>query len=427
MENGIRPRDDNLRLPAALSTTITASKDGTYLISFTATDASGNSASSTMTLIRDTVLPVVSAGANQTKNAQFTQTATATDLNSMTYSWSMVSGPGTITFGSPTALTTTISASADGTYTISFTATDAAGNAASKTMTLTWDTTPPVVSAGADKSAKAIYRQAATATDNLTAMTYLWSVVSGPGTITFGSPTAISTTILPSADGIYVIGFTATDAAGNAASSTMTLTWDTTAPVVSAGINRTASSPITQTATATDLTAMTYSWAKVTVPTGGIVTFGSATALQTTISVNKAGTYVIKFTATDALGNVGSATMTLVWSSTPFYAITAAAVSNGTITPALIDVASGANQTFAIAPASGYAIGSVTVDGTTPEGAIASYTFSNVLMAHTIAATFIPTITASAGANGSISPSGTTKWPAVVARPIPSPRSPDIT
>ena len=53
-------------------------------------------------------------------------------------------------------------------------------------------------------------------------------------------------------------------------------------------------------------------------------------------------------------------------------------------------------------------ISSVTVDGVS-QGAISSYTFSNVTAAHTINATFSAisyTITASAGAGGSISPSG---------------------
>ena len=68
----------------------------------------------------------------------------------------------------------------------------------------------------------------------------------------------------------------------------------------------------------------------------------------------------------------------------------------------------GANQTFTIAPTSGFQIDDVLVDGSS-EGAVASYTFTNVMANHTISATFSAiqhTITASAGANGSISPSG---------------------
>ena len=70
---------------------------------------------------------------------------------------------------------------------------------------------------------------------------------------------------------------------------------------------------------------------------------------------------------------------------------------------------SGASQTFTITPATGYQVSSVLVDGASV-GAVTSYTFSNVTANHTISATFAAattyTITATAGANGSISPSG---------------------
>jgi hypothetical protein len=73
-------------------------------------------------------------------------------------------------------------------------------------------------------------------------------------------------------------------------------------------------------------------------------------------------------------------------------------------------VKSGASQTFAITPVTGY-VATVLVDGTSV-GAVASYTFSNVTAGHTISATFAaqtPTtynISATAGSNGSVSPSG---------------------
>jgi len=94
------------------------------------------------------------------------------------------------------------------------------------------------------------------------------------------------------------------------------------------------------------------------------------------------------------------------------YVITASAGTNGTISPTgAVTVAQAANQTFTITPATGYAVNVVTVDGASA-GAVTSYTFSNVQAAHTISATFKAlvvnyAITASAGANGSISPSGT--------------------
>jgi hypothetical protein len=69
----------------------------------------------------------------------------------------------------------------------------------------------------------------------------------------------------------------------------------------------------------------------------------------------------------------------------------------------------GSSQTFTIAPNSGYRIADVKVDGVS-QGAISSYTFSGVDKDHTISATFAIstyTITATAGAHGSITPSGT--------------------
>src|SRR5208283_1085814 len=54
---------------------------------------------------------------------------------------------------------------------------------------------------------------AATATDNQLntppAMTTLWSQVSGPGTVAFGNPNALSTTATFSANGVYVLAFQA--------------------------------------------------------------------------------------------------------------------------------------------------------------------------------------------------------------------------
>ena len=93
------------------------------------------------------------------------------------------------------------------------------------------------------------------------------------------------------------------------------------------------------------------------------------------------------------------------------YTITATAGANGTITPSgATTVNSGASQTYSITPDTGYHVADVFVDGSSV-GTVTSYTFSNVTANHTISATFAInsyTITASAGANGTITPSGAT-------------------
>lgn len=92
------------------------------------------------------------------------------------------------------------------------------------------------------------------------------------------------------------------------------------------------------------------------------------------------------------------------------YTITASAGANGAISPSgSVSVSDGANESFSITPNSGYVISDVVVDGSS-QGAISSYTFSSIHANHSIAASFVAAsqaITATAGANGSISPAGT--------------------
>ena len=91
--------------------------------------------------------------------------------------------------------------------------------------------------------------------------------------------------------------------------------------------------------------------------------------------------------------------------------ITASAGSGGSISPSgTVAVSHGGSQNFTITPASGYQIADVRVDGVSV-GTASTYTFNNVFSDYTISAFFAPvfvtyTITASAGSNGGISPSG---------------------
>ncbi len=112
-------------------------------------------------------------------------------------------------------------------------------------------------------------------------------------------------------------------------------------------------------------------------------------------------------------GNVSSnRTIAVTFTSGTSYTLSASAGSGGSISPSgSMTVNAGGSQAFTITASSGYQIADVKVDNVA-QGAISSYTFSNVTGNHTIAASFTPgpatyTITASAGSGGSISPSGT--------------------
>jgi len=94
------------------------------------------------------------------------------------------------------------------------------------------------------------------------------------------------------------------------------------------------------------------------------------------------------------------------------FTITATAGANGAISPSTYSgFQAGANQTYSITPNAGYRVADVLVDGNS-FGALTSYPFTNIQGNHTISATFVAnpsyTITATAGAGGSISPVGAT-------------------
>lgn len=107
-----------------------------------------------------------------------------------------------------------------------------------------------------------------------------------------------------------------------------------------------------------------------------------------------------------------SSSITWNWQGTPIqYTISSSASPNGAISPSgSVSVNYGGSQSFNIEANTSYHIVDVVVDGVS-QGAVPSYTFSNVVATHTIAASFaINTypITITQGANGMIAPGTTT-------------------
>jgi hypothetical protein len=359
------------------SATATAS-DGTLTVSqsFTWTVSSSGTPSNTA--------PVVSAGTDKTVTlpASVTLTGTATDDGkpsppaTMTRSWTKVSGPGTVTFGSSTALSTTASFSTAGVYVLRLSVSDSALTS-SDDVTVTASTT----GGGGGSGSGLLGQYFVTKTFDSMAFSRTDATVNfdwGTGTPGGGVPvdnfsvrwtgeiagpvTGAYTFTTLSDDGVRVwvnnqlvidnwvphALTTNTSSAitlqagvrypikidyyeqGNAA--TMRFQWSypgqsiqtvpvavlfptggapppptgNVAPVVNAGANKTVTLPasVTLTGTATDdgkpnpPAAMTRSWTKVSGP--GTVTFGSPTSLSTTASFSTAGTYVLRLSVSDS-------------------------------------------------------------------------------------------------------------------------------
>ncbi len=210
---------------------------------------------------------------------------------------------------------------------------------------------------------------------------------------------ATKTWTLSAGDGTKAVSVMFMDAAGNWSSAYVaSIVLDTTPPEV------TITSPAAGTTNnKTPLLSYTVSDGRVIVMVDGAVV---QKVSGDTFDPLLYGPHTVRVEATDTAGNTGFAEVSF---TVPTYTITAAADANGSISPSgTITVLSGDTQAFDIVPLDGYHISDVMVDGASV-GTAPTYTFPAVVANHTITASFSNTyaITASAGANGTISPSGT--------------------
>jgi hypothetical protein len=113
-------------------------------------------------------------------------------------------------------------------------------------------------------------------------------------------------------------------------------------------------------------------------------------SITTTVTVSGAGAHTIEYWGKDVADNEETPhkTASFTIGAVVNYTITASAGAGGVIAPSGAQVvAAGSGLAFTITPNSGYHVASVLVDGASV-GAVTSYTFTNVVAGHTIAATF---------------------------------------
>jgi RHS repeat-associated protein len=236
---------------------VTSSEAGDHAVTVRTQDPLGafDTQSFTLTILNQNQPPVVNAGNDQAVavNGTATLNGTVTDDGlprnaSVTSTWSMVSGPGLVTFANAFSPSTTATFSEAGAYVLRLTASDTALNASDETVvTVTPPNRAPVVNAGADLAVTipGTARLTGTATDDGlplgSALTVSWTQVSGPGTITFANLAAAVTTATFSAAGIYVLRLSAGDTALTSTDE-LTVTVNPAAPnqspVVEAGANQ---------------------------------------------------------------------------------------------------------------------------------------------------------------------------------------------
>ena len=295
----------------------TPTKVGSYPITLTTTDSSGNETKTSFIIeVVDTTSPVVTSITNQSKevNTPIDKIAIEATDNSGQSVINKVSGlPTGVTFDSET---NTISGTPTkvGSYPIVVTTTDASGNKTETKFTIeVVDKTAPTVTAIENQSKEVntpIDKIAIEATDNSGQV--VTNKVSGlPDGVSFNSDTnTISGT--PTKVGNYPITVTTTDASGNKTETKFTIeVVDKTAPTVTAIKDQIqeVNTPIDSiTVEATDNSGQAVTNKVSGLPDG--VSFDSET---NTISgtPTKVGSYPITVTTTDAEGNVTTTNFTI--------------------------------------------------------------------------------------------------------------------
>jgi RHS repeat-associated protein len=320
--------------PAALSTTVTVSIDGTYVFRVIVSDGE----LSTDALLAFNVdgrnrPPVVDAGADQSITvSQTTLSSSYADDGqpsggSPTTLWVQVEGPATAAIAEPDQATTLVHFTAVGTYVFMAIVNDGELEGVDETIVVvSQPNDPPAVSAGPDQAlaASEASLNGSVSDDGRplgSTLSVQWNQVSGPAAAQINTPTVLTTRVSLPAEGDYVFRLTASDGASSAADDVAITRLAGTAtnlpPAVNAGPDR---------VVATLTSQLTGSFNDDGVPVGGqalflwsqtsgpsIASIAAPGQLATQVQFPTSGTFGFRLQATDGeLTALDDVTITVV-------------------------------------------------------------------------------------------------------------------
>jgi dienelactone hydrolase len=279
--------------------------------------------------------PVVNAGADKTitlpsSTSSFTASASDSDGQIKSYSWTQVSGPSATLSNTTTKTLSVTKAVTNGTYIFRITVKDNASLQASDDVKLTVNAAgsssgsnkSPIVDAG-DKITITLPSNSASFTANASdpdgsIASYSWTKIGG-GNITMSGTTSKTLSLSNAVQSTYVFRVEVTDNKGAKAADTVRLSVKAAVvttnkpPVVSAGDKKTItlptnSSSFTAVASDPDGSIASYQWTKIG---GGVITMSGANTATLSLKSALVGTYVFEVLVKDNKGATSTAIVRL--------------------------------------------------------------------------------------------------------------------
>ena len=304
--------------------------EGTNAITATVTDAAGNSGSDSATIILDTIAPVINLNrtATITNNPAFNMSGSVNDVSpitSVTVNGSPVDLSGNI-------FSTTINL-AEGSNSITVSATDKAGNVGSATIEVLLDTTPPQVTIASPINQTYLNNPqievSGSASDALSGVQSL--TINGVETELLGG--AYSSSGIQLAEGTNTVKVVATDKAGNPGELSVTVILDTISPQIT--LNELPNITNNPTVTISGLLSDSSPISGLTLNGISVEVFGDSFTSEYNLSE---GTNTITVTAEDEAGNIGSIIISITLDATPPVISVTSHQSGGTVDTDTIDI-----------------------------------------------------------------------------------------
>jgi RHS repeat-associated protein len=316
-----KPSNSNAVLsdPASVTPTFYADQLGTYVAQLIVNDGKVDSAPSTVTINTQDSPPVANAGPAQTVplGSLVTLDGTASadpDGQPLTYQWSLLSVPAgsAAVLSDPNSSHPSFTADVAGSYVVQLVVNDGFLDSAPSTVTISTLNSVPVANAGPAQNVRTgitVQLDGSGSSDaDHDPLTYRWSILVQPAgsAAVLSDPSVVNPTFFADLAGNYVIQLIVNDGKVDSAPSTVMIVAanPNQPPGVAAGPNQTITLPtntVTLNGSVTDdglpSGVLAITWSQVSGPAPAA--FSSPNTAVTQATLNTAGTYVLRLTATD--------------------------------------------------------------------------------------------------------------------------------